>query len=638
MIGKMLGNRYEIIEKIGTGGMSVVYKAKCHLLNRFVAVKVLRQEFIDNADFIKRFKVESQAAASLSHPNIVSIYDVGNEDDIYYIVMEYVDGITLKDYIVKRRILDWREAVGITIQICSALEAAHKNSIIHRDIKPHNIIITSDGVAKVTDFGIARAATYFTVNFAGNAIGSVHYFSPEQARGGYTDTRTDIYSLGVVMYEMLTGQLPFDGDSPVSIAFKHLQDEIVSPDDLNPTIPKAVNEMVLKAMSKELDLRYQSASNMLYNLNETLKNPNGNFVGNKAEARIVESPTIIIPSVSVAKDRGENINVKKDDKPKGRKDKLALYAAIISSILLLGLLGFIGYRLGVPYIKASSDATVPNLVGKTEDDARNTLTKLNLSLKVKDRRANDTVAPGIIIEQSPSSGIAVKMPNEVEVVVSLGKKDITIPYVEKKDYREAKVEIEQVGLVAKLSYEASDTIPINFITRTNPIVGVTVKQGTEVELFISNGPGINSFLMPNLIGKTEEQAKRMLMENKLEYGRVNYQDNAAPYGTIISQSVKANAAVTEGSSINFTLSTGSSTQTTNSTNKTKNINITLPQDNPTVNVRVVMIDNNAQKTIAYQKTLNRTDSPVSVPVSGNGKYHIQVYFNGVLGAEEDIIF
>lgn len=635
MIGKMLGNRYEILEKIGTGGMSVVYKAKCHLLNRFVAVKVLRQEFIDNADFIKRFKVESQAAASLSHPNIVSIYDVGNEDDIYYIVMEYVDGITLKDYIVKRSILDWREAVGIAIQICSALEAAHKNSIIHRDIKPHNIMITSDGVAKVMDFGIARAATYFTVTFAGNAIGSVHYFSPEQARGGYTDNRTDIYSLGVVMYEMLTGKLPFDGDSPVSIAFKHLQDEIVSPRELNSFIPKALNDIVLKAMSKELDARYQSATSMLYDLNEALKNPNGDFVGIEEELDSVDSPTIIIPSVSTAKNRVDNTDAKMKAKTKGKKDKLAVYSAIISSILLLGLLGFIGYKLGVQYMPASSDAIVPNLVGKTEDDAQNALTKLNLSMKVKDRRADDTVAPGVIIEQSPSAGITVKMPNEVEVVISLGKKDIVIPYVEKKDYREAKIELEQVGLVPKLSYEASDTIPINFITRTNPPVGSTVKQGTEVELFISNGPGINSFLMPNLIGKTENQAKKILLENKLVYGQVNYQDNPAPYGTIVAQSVAPNDAVTEGSSINLTLSTGSNNQTTS---KNKNIKITLPQDNPTVNVKVVMIDNNAQKTTVYQQTLSRTVSPISVPVSGVGKYHIQVYFNGVLSAEQDIIF
>lgn len=636
MIGKMLGNRYEILEKIGTGGMSVVYKAKCHLLNRFVAVKVLRQEFIDNAEFVKRFKVESQAAASLSHPNIVSIYDVGSEGDTYYIVMEYVDGITLKDYIVKRKILDWREAVGIAIQICSALEAAHKNSIIHRDIKPHNIIITSDGVAKVTDFGIARAATYFTVTFAGNAIGSVHYFSPEQARGGYTDNRTDIYSLGVVMYEMLTGKLPFDGDSPVSIAFKHLQDEIVSPKDLNPSIPKAVNDIILKAMSKELDSRYQSATNMLYDLNEALKNPNGSFVDSEDEISSIDSPTIIIPSVNASKNRGENTSVKKNDKPKGKKDKLALFFAIISSLLLLGMIVFIGYKLGIPYMTSSADSVVPNLVGKTEDDAQNALAKLNLNMKVTDRRDDDNVPPGVIIEQSPSAGTAVKMPNEVDVIISLGKKDIVVPDVTNKDYREAKIEIEQVGLIPKLSYEASNTIPANQITRTDPIVGSTVKQGTEIELFISNGPEINTFLMPNLIGKTENDAKETILENKLGYGKVNYQNNSAPYGTVISQSVAPNASVAEGTSIDLTLSTGSNTQNTGSTNNTSILKVVLPQDNPTVNVKVVMIDNSAQRTTVFQKTLKRTDSPVSIPVSGKGKYHVQIYFNDVLGAQEDI--
>ena len=279
--GRLLGNRYEIIEKIGNGGMAMVYKAKCHVLNRFVAVKILRDEFTTDEEFIKRFEVEAQAAASITHPNIVSVYDVGREGNLYYIVMELIRGKTLKEIIIEAEgPLPWKWSVNIAIQIASALDVAHKNNIVHRDIKPHNIIITEDGVAKVTDFGIAKAVSNSTMTAFGTTIGSVHYFSPEHARGGYTDAKSDIYSLGVVMYEMLTGKVPFDADTPVSVALKHMQEEPVEPIQLNEKIPNAVNEIILKAMRKDSSLRYQSAAAMLSDLNQALKNPDGEFVNN----------------------------------------------------------------------------------------------------------------------------------------------------------------------------------------------------------------------------------------------------------------------------------------------------------------------------------------------------------------------
>ena len=271
LVGKTLGNRYEILEKIGVGGMATVYKARCKLLNRNVAIKVLKDEFANDAEFIKRFQIEAQAAASLSHPNIVSIYDVGNEDNMHYIVMELIEGETLKDIITRKGKLDWREAVDIAAQIAAGLAKAHANHIIHRDIKPHNIIITKDGVAKVTDFGIAKAVSNSTINAFGSTIGSVHYFSPEHARGGYTDEKSDIYSLGVVLYEMVTGKLPFDGDTPVSVALKHIQETPKEPIEINKDIPIGVNNIIMKAMAKDISERYQSAGEMQKDLERILK-------------------------------------------------------------------------------------------------------------------------------------------------------------------------------------------------------------------------------------------------------------------------------------------------------------------------------------------------------------------------------
>ena len=295
LIGKMLNNRYEILEKIGNGGMATVYKAKCHVLNRYVAIKILKDEFTTDSEFIKKFNTEAQSAAGLAHPNIVQIYDVCNEDNLYYIVMELIQGKTLKEIITEDGVLSWKWSVNIAIQIASALETAHKNNIIHRDIKPHNIIITEDGIAKVTDFGIAKAVSNSTITAFGTTIGSVHYFSPEHARGGFTDAKSDLYSLGIVMYEMLTGRVPFDADTPVSVALKQVQEEPVDPMNYNENIPISVNRIILKAMQKDPNLRYQNATEMLKDLSLALKKPNEDFV--VLATRNDDSPTQKIPTI-----------------------------------------------------------------------------------------------------------------------------------------------------------------------------------------------------------------------------------------------------------------------------------------------------------------------------------------------------
>ena len=361
--GKLLGGRYEIVEKIGNGGMATVYKAVDKVLKRNVAVKILRDEFTTDEEFIKRFEVEAQSAARLTHPNIVSIYDVGVEDSLHYIVMELIQGKTLKEIIVEERgPLPWKWSVNVAIQIASALETAHKNNIIHRDIKPHNIIITEDGIAKVTDFGIAKAVSNSTITAFGTTIGSVHYFSPEHARGGFTDAKSDLYSLGVVMYEMVTGKVPFDADTPVSVALKHMQEEPEEPIELNKHVPTAVNKIIMKALQKDTTLRYQSASEMLVDLRKSLKNPDGDFVEENEY-----DPTAKTQRLST--EMYENFRDNPDDKKKKKKDnkfvafiKKHKALSIIDGLILLFDLS-LGGTLLVRNITNPTEVAMPNVVG-----------------------------------------------------------------------------------------------------------------------------------------------------------------------------------------------------------------------------------------------------------------------------------
>ena len=353
--GRLIGNRYEILEKIGTGGMAIVYKARDHVLNRNVAVKVLKEEFTTDAEFVKRFNIEAQSAASLTHSNIVSIYDVGSEGEIHYIVMELVQGKTLKEIITDGGILPWKWTVNIAIQIASALEVAHRNNIVHRDIKPHNIIITEDGTAKVTDFGIAKAVSNSTITSFGATIGSVHYFSPEHARGGYTDAKSDIYSLGVVMYEMLTGKVPFDADTPVSVALKHMQEKPVEPKKINNTIPDSVNKIIIKAMQKEPNLRYNSATEMLTDLREAIKNPNGNFV---------------VMNQMNSDESTQKVSIDAN-KEKRTKKKMKKWVKVLIALLIC-ILVFVGAMFGTVKLLTGNrvkQVKVPSLVGMTLDEA-----------------------------------------------------------------------------------------------------------------------------------------------------------------------------------------------------------------------------------------------------------------------------
>ncbi len=523
LIGKVLANRYEILEEIGSGGMAVVYKAKCQLLNRFVAIKVLRPDLQNDEEFVRRFNVEAQAAASLTHPNIVSIYDVGNENGLHYIVMEYIEGITLKEYIEEKHILPWREAVDYAIQIAKGLEQAHKNSIIHRDVKPHNIIMTADGVMKVTDFGIARANVQATVTCEDSAIGSVHYISPEQARGGYTDERSDIYSLGVVLYEMITGKVPFDSERPVTVAIMHLQEKPVMPREHNISIPLALEKIVLKAMSKEVSARYKNASELIDELIAVLNDPSRVTQEDNDEKPNSESmgQTIVMPAVKMGvtlpvtepketeteKGAEKKENKPMPDKPKAKpieeidrkKEKKVIVFAIISAVavILLISLAFMSITGMSSLFKSSGKVEIPDIEGMLYEEAvleyvENADEKADFKFNIiKGKTVESDKEEGTILSQEPKAGNKVKKEEVIIITVEIseGNNEIRLKnYTKYKDSREVEIDINNLGLEAEFIEEFSEDIPKDAIIRQEPEAGEFVKKGDLITFYVSKGP------------------------------------------------------------------------------------------------------------------------------------------------------
>lgn len=649
MEGKLLGNRYELLERIGGGGMAIVFKAKCHLLNRFVAVKILRPEFTSDAEFISRFKVESQAAASLSHPNIVPIYDVGNQDDIYYIVMEYVNGVTLKEYINEKGILPWKTAVNIAIQICSALEHAHKNNIVHRDIKPHNIIITKELIAKVTDFGIARAVSSSTITMAGNTIGSVHYFSPEQARGIYTDEKSDLYSLGIVLYEMLTGKVPFDGDTPVSIALKHLEDDVIPPKAIYDNIPQSVNNIVMKAAKKNQSNRYQSASEMLDDLYSALKEPNGSFVvvgdsDDKETTQRVNVPDEIREFKFKNHNNDSNSNsIKREDNNmpgKKKNDRLTVIAALATSFIIITLISvFAGYYVYSKIVNKGIDIKAPNLVTMRVDDAREMLAQNGVTLKITDTRYDDKALEGTIISQNPQAGIKVKSPGEIQVVVSNGQEPVEVPDLTSMSSREAQYALESKSLKMKTTNEYNSEIPKNYVIRQNPSAKTSAPKNSEVEVFISDGPAPAKIKTPSLIGISESKAKQTIAQNSLVVGKVSYgQNKSMGYGVVISQFPAQDTELDSLAKVDITVNRYKAPSTASGeVVKELSINLSEKGENDSFIVKVEL-DGVSGKRVVYQKRHTREDREISVPISGKGTVVVRVYIDDQKDSEEVIDF
>ena len=636
LVGKVIGNRYEILEKIGEGGMATVYKARCNILKRYVAVKVLRDEFITDEEFIKRFNTEAQAAASLTHPNIVSIFDVGHEDNIYYIVMELVQGKTLKEIINEDGVLPWKWSVNIAIQVASALETAHKNNIVHRDIKPHNIIITEDGIAKVTDFGIAKAVSNSTITAFGTTIGSVHYFSPEHARGGYTDAKSDIYSLGVVMYEMLTGRVPFDADTPVSIALKHMQEKPVEPMKLNPSIPYAVNKIIMKAMEKDTSLRYQNATEMLKDLSMALKDPEGDFVKKNRETMVY---TQRIPTIGESLDREEQQEEQNKKKagyfkihPKAKK--IWITVAIIAVVIALPIIGFFATQAllssGQP-----KDVDLPNLVGKTLEEVQQELKDTKFILEQREEY-NDEIEAGKVILQEPpyQEGYKVKENSTITVVVSKGIELVTMKKVVGMTYEEAeRLLSEELNLEVERVDETSKTVEAGYVTKQSVEEGEEIKKGEKVTLHVSSGTGIKEVSVPYVIGDTEEEAKKKLKDFKVT---VVYEEDVTKVdGNVIKQSLDAGTTVEEDTAITITVNKIEAI-------KTGTIKLNLKSLLAKTNEDVIEKDENGVELNAnvelridindetvYSLTHRRDETDITAEVSGKGTVTVKIFVDGI---------
>lgn len=554
MTGKVLNNRYELAERIGYGGMAEVYKARCRVLKRWVAVKILKDEFVNDEEFLERFEREAFAAGSLNHPNIVSIYDVGREDNIHYIVMEYVDGITLKDYIQQNGALPWEEAADIAISILSALHKAHRHNIIHRDIKPQNIIMTSDNVPKVADFGIARAATTTTATRKVDTVGSVHYASPEQARGGYTDEKSDLYSVGVTLFEMVTGRVPFNADNPVTVALKHIEEEPPVPSDFVPGIPGAMDGIILRAMKKSKTERYDSALQMIAELDHLKK---GEALDREPVSQTDAFDTRVIGSLEDENLSGnKKPTKKKKDKPK--KVMIATYIMLIGVILggLWLIYDVVVKDLLTLYFEPKlSPVEVISYEGWNVEEAIADLTLKNLPYAEPEYEYNSKVEKGKIISQKPSAGISI-LPGgmtKVELVVSSGMQEVVIPEdIKFGEYLDVEILLrDELKLKPREVAEYSDEVAQGRVIRTDPAMGTTVQVGTEVIIYKSLGPNFLDVVVPDLTGRTMDEAKNILLEKNLSIGRIFPEDRDGYKGTIINQVPRAGDTIKELSPVNI---------------------------------------------------------------------------------------
>lgn len=529
--------------------MAIVYKAKDVVLNRNVAVKVLRDEFTTDNEFIRRFETEAQSAARLTHPNIVSIYDVGVDNGIYYIVMELIQGKTLKEIIVEEGgPLPWKWSINVAMQIASALDMAHRNNIIHRDIKPHNIIITEDGVAKVTDFGIAKAVSNSTITAFGTTIGSVHYFSPEHARGGFTDAKSDIYSLGVVMYEMLTGKVPFDADTPVSVALKHMQEEPIPPIELNPNIPEAVNKIILKTLKKEPMQRYQTSMELLQDLKEALKNPDGNFVE--------ENYDVTARTQKISLNDYENSR-SKDDKEKSKFKRWISKHKGLSAFLGMIILFFLAFGGTMVFLNVTNpkEVSLPNVVGLTKEEAQKQIEDAKLKYEVDKEEYNKDVAEGLIISQDPAyfeKYHSVKQGSTVKVVISKGTEKATVPKVVGMSQDDAIKALEDANLKAEVTEETSKKVQEGYVISQDVAENTEVSAGDSIKIHVSKGTGIKQITIVNVTGQDSDNAKKTLEDLGLKVN-ISYTSSTTDNGKVTKQSIEEGKIVDEGTTITLTV-------------------------------------------------------------------------------------
>ena len=558
MSNKVLAGRYELFERIGEGGMSVVYKAKDKLLNRFVAIKILKPEFINDHKFIDSFRRESQAAASLSHPNIVNIYDVGREGNIHYIVMELIEGKTLSDYIKEQGPMSYPKVIALSKQIAAALSFAHKNHIIHRDVKPHNVMITPNGTAKITDFGIAKAVNAATiVDNTDGIIGSVHYFSPEQARGGYVDEKSDIYSLGIVMYEMLTGKVPFDGDNPVNIALMHINGEMVPPSKIVDGVPPALEHIILKCTDKYPVNRFASADELIEALN------NLEFVGSVVGNSVLMGNGESGPIAETDYDDGEDYDEdekgkkKKDKKPMDKKKKkIIIVAAAVAAIAIGVIVAFATGLIGGREIEA------PDFTNMTLEEAQNAAEEYDLKIREGDEVISEDVEKGRIVSQDPAAGETVKTGSAITVNISIGLGDGSVPDVVGMDEEDAREALEAAGFeVGEVTTDESDEDE-GTVIRQSPGGGEQAEKGTTVDIVVSDGSQAQA-VVPYLIGRTIGEAQTALSNAGLSMGSISYEYSSTyAEGEVMWQQYDANARLDRGSTVRVRVSRGPQPQQT----------------------------------------------------------------------------
>ena len=600
---KILGNRYELIEKIGEGGMSYVYRARCQILDRIVAIKILKEEYSNDQAFVSRFRTEAMAAARLSHPNIVNIYDVGQQDDVYYIVMEYVEGTTLKDLIAQEAPLPVGRAIDIAVMICDGIQHAHDKGIIHRDIKPHNILITTTGMVKVADFGIAQAISKKTITFGGNIVGSVHYISPEQAKGEPVTIATDIYSLGCVLYEMLTGKPPFDAESPVTVALKHIHDEITPPRQINESIPMALEGIIYRAMEKIPEKRFNSAQKM----RNDLLNMDGAYAGYKPG--YMSKETIMMPPIS---------EERMDETVKKRKLRTT---GIIAIIALLGLFSGMLVMLGGNFF--GQEVVVPGIVGMDINEANDELRKVNLVMDVKEKTFNDEFEKNQIMFQEPGKGQKVKEGRHIEVILSLGSEKIKVPNVVGKELSVAEITIPNEGFeIGNVDKTYDDKYKEGLIISQEPRAGTRVAKNSKIDLMVSKGPTPDKIPMPDLKGLTLDEAQKQIEDSKLVLGEVTKKDSNEYYpDQVIEQDTKPKVMVDEGTTVNLVVSKGPGP-----VSQTQIIDIPLPQENDYYKVVIILHDARGKKKIYEQ--LHAGGDTVNLMVNYFGNASLDIQLNG----------
>ena len=577
--GIFLGNRYEVIEKIGAGGMADVYKGRDTMLNRYVAIKVLKKEFREDATFVKKFRSEAQAAAGLLNPNIVNVYDVGEDRGLYYMVMELVEGITLKEYIDRKKRLSAREVISIAIQMCSGIEEAHKHHIIHRDIKPQNIIISNDGKVKVTDFGIARMVTSTTTTTV--AMGSVHYTSPEQARGGYSDEKSDIYSIGITLYEMVTGQVPFNGDTTVEVAMKHLQEEITPPSELVPDIPYSLEQIILKCTQKNAERRYSDVDELIQDLKHSLVDPEGDFVqivpvGNADTVIITEDDLDDIRSSYGDDDEDDDYGEDDEDYDEDEDDHdsdevnprmnkvIKIMTIVVAVIIILVLALVIGraaglFRFGGSGTQQEEDSgqvEVPDVVGMTLDDAKKELNDAGLGWKIGKQEKSAQYDKGYVMGQDPEDGEKVKKNTQITLDVSTGKAEeqVEVPNVVGQDEADAQKTLEDAGFKVE-STAVYSSQPQGEVVATTPEAGTQAAKGSTVTIQVSKGE--EKVSVPDVRGTDENTAKNTLSGAGLNVTvTTDYSDSVAQ-GNVISQDPSGGTKVDAGTNVNIVVSLGS---------------------------------------------------------------------------------